>query len=92
MDLVIAPGTSGAHSKFRSDSASALPADEHVYSSSVAMDVRLAGGLNPYRGTVDQRSADRPGSGAVAVWIRPFGGWLENDLSARKWLHSQRNL
>ena len=30
MDLVIAPGTSGAHSKFRSDSASALPADEHT--------------------------------------------------------------
>ena len=44
MDLVIAPGTSGAHSKFRSDSASALPADEHIYSSSVAMDVPLTGG------------------------------------------------
>ena len=41
MDLVIAPGTSGAHSKFRSDSESGLPADEQIFSRSVALAVRL---------------------------------------------------
>ena len=40
----------------------------------VAITVRLMGGLNLSRGAVDQRSDDRPGLGAVAVWIRPFGG------------------
>ena len=63
MDLVIALGTSGTHSKFRKDSASALLADKQICSRCVALTVRLTGGRKVLLGVLSRgyeiASADR---------------------------------
>lgn len=90
MDLVIAPGASGAHSKFRSDSATALPADEQICARSVALTVPLTGEgplFQPESGVaVVGRGEDADGHEAFPLSrpVHPFLDGLHRGETARE--------